>query len=332
MSDIIKIGQFDVDAINIGSANVDAVYVGDVKVYPKTNYFTIRSLADNNTITLSNNAGTSIPTTYFSYSTDNGSNWTSFSISRGSTATIATINNGDRLMLKGSNTTLGTAYNYGHYFRATGIFEVEGNIMSLLRNNDTDTEFVGGTNNFAQLFSGCTNLVNAENLIIPASAMTAGALNGTFRGCTSLEKAPELPATVMADSCYSSMFEGCTSLYQPPSVLSATSFATNCYQRMFCMNRTSKVTSAMKYTPKMYGNVSNLSLSFAQQMLCGNGGIETVECYITVEGGRFDQTGWMNYVNATGTFKKLSTQEFSNGVGGIPVGWTVVNDDTTQPT
>ena len=274
-----------------------------------------------------NNAGTAIPTTYFSYSTDDGQSWTDFSISRGSTATIATINLGDKLMLKGNNTTLGTAYNYGHYFRATGDFEVEGNLMSLLRNNDTDTEFVGGNNNFSQLFSGCTNLISAENLIIPASAMTANAFNGTFRGCTSLEKAPELPATVMADSCYSSMFEGCTSLYQPPSVLSATSFATNCYQRMFCMNRTSKVTAAMTYTPKMYGNVSTSSLSFAQQMHTGNGGLETVECYITVAEGQsqFDQTGWLNYVNATGTFKKLSTQTFSNGVGGIPVGWTIEN-------
>lgn len=332
MADSIKIGSINISAFKVGSDDCK-IYLGDTLLYPKTNYFTIRSLADNNTITLRNNAGTLIQETTFYYSIDRGATWTYFKVTRGTTKTIATLNNGDRLMLKGINGTLGTAYNAGHYFRATGIFEVEGNIMSLLRNNDTDTEFVGGTNNFSQLFSGCTNLVNAENLMIPASAMTAGAFNGTFRGCTSLTKAPELPATVMADSCYSSMFEGCTSLYQPPSVLSATSFATNCYQRMFCMNRTSKVTSAMKYTPKMYGNVSNSSLSFAQQMLCGNGGLETVECYITVEGGQslFDQTGWMNYVNTTGTFKKLSTQTFSNGVGGIPVGWTVVNDDTTQP-
>lgn len=328
MADSIKIGSINISAFKVGSDDCK-IYLGDTLLYPKTNYFTIRSLADNNTITLRNNAGSLIQETTFYYSIDGGATWTYFKVARGTTKTIATLNTGESLLLKGINGTLGTAYNAGHYFRATGIFEVEGNIMSLLRNNDTDTEFRGGSYNFAQLFSGCTNLVNAENLIIPASAMTVGAFNGTFRGCTSLTKAPELPATVMADSCYSSMFEGCTSLYQPPSVLSATSFATNCYQRMFCMNRTSKVTSAMKYTPKMYGNVSNSSLSFAQQMLCGNGSLETVECYMTKTSGDFSQTNWMQYTNSTGTFKKLSTQTFVSGVNGIPDGWTVVNDDST---
>lgn len=318
----IKIGNTDISAFKVGSADCK-VYLGDVLLYPKTNYFTIRSLADNNTITLRNNAGTLIQETTFYYSIDGGATWTSFGVARGTTKTIATLNTGESLLLKGINGTLGTAYNAGHYFRATGNFEVEGNIMSLLRNNDTDTEFIGGSYNFAQLFSGCTNLVNAENLIIPASAMTSNAFNGTFRGCTSLTKAPELPAKVMANSCYSSMFEGCTSLSKPPSVLNVNGVEGSCFQRMFCMSRTSMVTSAMKYTPKMYGSYN--TATFAQQMFCGNGSLETVECYMTKTSGDFSQTNWMQYTNSTGTFKKLSTQTFVSGVNGIPDGWTVLN-------
>lgn len=326
MADTIKIGNTDISAFKVGSADC-TIYLGDTLLYPKTNYFTIRSLTDNNTITLTNNTtGSTAPThCSFLYSTDGGANWSNLTTSTRTTYTLGSINSGGTLIMKAvtTNQSLGINYNYGHYFRASGDFEVEGNLMSLLTGNETDTEFIGGSYNFAQLFSGCTNLVNAENLIIPASAMTSNAFNGTFRGCTSLTKAPELPAKVMANACYSSMFEGCTSLSKPPSVLNVNGVEGSCFQRMFCMSRNSMVTSAMKYTPKMYGSYN--TATFAQQMFCGNGSLETVECYMTKTSGDFSQTNWMQYTNSTGTFKKLSTQTFVSGVNGIPDGWTVLN-------
>ena len=300
--------------------STDCGYIG-------TNYFTIKSLVASNTITLKNaTTGTTVGTTSFAYSTDSGSTWTSFTIPTGQTYTITTLGEGETVMLKGSNPTLGIGYNRGHNFRGTGNYEIQGNIMSLLTNNDTDTEFPASTtNNFAMLFSGDTHLVNAENLVVPASAMTLNAFNSTFRSCTNLQKAPELPATVLAKECYSSMFESCINLSQPPSVLSATSIsATDAYSRMFCMSRSSKITTpAMTYSPKMYGNYT--VAPYNQQMFCGNGNIELVECYWTYDGTISGLTNWMNYTNATGTFKKLSTQEFGSGVSGIPTGWTVVN-------
>lgn len=322
MGNTIKISSFDVDAIKVGSASVKAVYVGDYKVWPN-NYFTIKSLVNNNTITLKN--ASTVGITNFDYSTDNGVNWASFTLSNGSTKTIATINSGETIMMKATsmNMRLGNNYNAGHNFRATGDYEVKGNIMSLLTGNATDTEFSGGSYNFAMLFSGDTHLISAENLIIPASAITSNAFNGTFRACTNLTKAPELPATTLANACYSSMFEGCISLSKPPSILTATAFETNCYQRMFCMSRTSNVSSQMKYTPKMYGNYN--TVAFAPQMFCGNGSLELVECYITKTEGDFSQTNWMQYTNSTGTFKKLSNQTFVSGANGIPSGWTIEN-------
>lgn len=293
--------------------------------YTSGDYFTIKSLANNNSITLKNNLSASTATNFYS-STDSGFTWTSFTIAKGATANVATINSGDTVIIRGINTTLGNEYNYGHFFRATGNYEVYGNVMSLITNSKTNMDFsTGATFCFAQLFSGSTNLVNAENLIINPTSMLVGAFNGMFRGCTALVKAPELPCPYTNNQCYSSMFEGCTALSQPPSTLSATSFTNNCYQRMFCMNRDGKSSAAMTYTPKMYGTITS-SVAFAPQMFCGNGSLETVECYWTYTNS-ISQSNMMNYTNSTGTFKKRSTQSFASGVNGIPTGWTVVDDD-----
>lgn len=299
--------------------STDCGYVG-------SNYFTIKSLVASNTITLKNaTTGSTVGTTSFAYSTNSGSTWTNFTIPTGQTYTIATIGENETVMLKGNNNTLGNSYNRGHFFRGSGDYEIQGNIMSLLTGNDTDTEFPTGSSfSFAMLFSGDTHLVSAENLVIPASAMTRSAFNSVFRSCTNLTKAPELPATVLAKECYSSMFESCISLSQPPSVLSADTIGVNdAYSRMFCMSRTSMVSCQMTYSPKMYGNYT--VAPYNQQMFAGNGNLTDVECYWTYNGTINGLTNWMQYTNSTGTFKKLSAQEFGSGVNGIPDGWTVIN-------
>lgn len=308
-------------------------------VPPLPSYFTITSLAANNAITLKNNSRLSSAST-FSYSTDNGTTWSTFSLSSGQTQTIATLASGDTLMMYGTNTTLGTAYNYGHYFRGSADYEVSGELSSLVNGSDvTDTYIASGasrTNTFAQLFSGDTHLVSAENLKISSTALPQNCCNGLFRGCTSLVKAPTtLPATVLGGECYSSMFEGCIALAYPPAELYFTSVNHNSYNRMFCMNRNSKVTAAMTYTPKMFGNWGSVAPATSNmQMFCGNGNLTNIYCYWTNTSGTFGNiANWVNYTADSGvTFYKRSTQSFASGVNGIKTGWTVVNDDTTQPT
>lgn len=308
-------------------------------VPPVGNYFKITSLAANNTITLRNNSRLSSAST-FSYSTDGGTTWSSFSLTSGQTQTIATLASGDTLMMYGVNTTLGTAYNYGHYFRGSADYEVSGELSSLVNGSDvTDTYIASGTsraNTFAQLFSGDTHLVSAENLKISSTALPQNCCNGLFRGCTSLVKAPTtLPSTILGSECYSSMFESCTSLAYPPTELNFTSVQQNSYNRMFCMSRTSKITAAMTYTPKMFGNWGSIAPATSNmQMFCGNGSLETIYCYWTNTSGTFGNiANWVNYTDDTNvTFYKRSTQSFASGVNGIKTGWTVVNDDTTQPT
>ena len=319
------------------SSDVIEYYSPDCGYVPTKQYFTITSLAANNTITLRNNRRTSSASS-FSYSTDNGTTWSSFSLSSGQTQTIATLASGDTLMMYGTNGTLASAYNYGHYFRGTQDYEISGEISSLVNGNATDTEIGSGATRsftFAQLFSGDTHLVSAENLKISSTALPESCFNGTFRSCTRLVKAPELPSTILGREAYSSMFEGCIGLAYPPSQLYFTSIQSDSFNRMFCMSRSSKITTpAMTYTPKMFGNWGSVNPATSNmQMFCGNGNLTNIYCYWTNTSGTFGNiANWVNYTADSGvTFYKRSTQSFASGVNGIKTGWTVVNDDTTIP-
>lgn len=114
-----------------------------------------------------------------------------------------------------------------------------------------------------------------------------------FEGCTSLTTAPALPAETLADSCYTYMFNGCTSLTTAP-VLPATTLAYRCYAYMF--NGCSSLNWIKVGTTNW--NESNC-------------------------------TNWVKNVAPTGTFHKLSTLTNIpiDNVSGVPIGWTVVNDD-----
>lgn len=320
------------------SSDVIEYYSPDCGYVPTKQYFTITSLAANNTITLRNNRRTSSASS-FRYSTDNGTTWSSFSLSSGQTQTIATLASGDTILMYGTNTTLGSNYNAGHYFRGSADYEVSGEISSLVNGNATDTEIGSAATRsftFAQLFSGDTHLVSAENLKISSTALPQSCFNGTFRSCTRLVKAPELPSTILGKEAYSSMFEGCIGLAYPPSQLYFTSVQSDSFNRMFCMSRSSKITTpAMTYTPKMFGNWGSVNPATSNmQMFCGNGNLTNIYCYWTNNSGTFGNIAdWVNYTADSGvTFTKRSTQSFASGVNGIKTGWTVVNDDTTQPT
>ena len=175
------------------------------------------------------------------YSLDNGTTWNT--LANGTdTPTVAA---GNRIMWKASLRPRGIAedtdYGLGiGFFSSSGKFSAEGNIMSLLCNdNFADfTSLYGYDYTFNMLFFNCTGLTSAENLILPATTLVEGCFMGMFQNCTSLTTAPSLPATTLASYCYSSMFQGCTSLTTTPSTLPATTLANYCYSSMFrgCIN------------------------------------------------------------------------------------------------
>lgn len=173
-------------------------------------YFTITSLSDNNDIYWLN-AGPSVSgyARGIYISTDNGQTWTN-KLSQRSRVSIATLNTGDKLLIRGTQTNYYTSYR--NYFDSEGAVELSGNIMSLLYGDN----FAGQTeltanNTFRGIFGGLM-VVNAENLVLPATTLTSGCYRAMFSACASLMTAPTLTAPTLVSQCYSEMFQNCTSL------------------------------------------------------------------------------------------------------------------------
>lgn len=250
-------------------------------------YLTIESLDDDNAIGWKLNDNTAVAKN-ISYSTDGGQTWATTRATAEGTV-IATLNSGDKLLLKGNETTYYGGVNKHSYFTSTGQFNLYGNIMSLLYSDDfenadtlTAEDYI-----FYHLFSN-TKVVSAENLVLPATTLTMGCYSGIFTGCTSLNAAPELPATTLADFCYSAMFFGCTSLTTAPTLPAAT-LASGCYGAMF-----SGCTS-LNYIKMLATDIS--------------------------AGGT---PWWVSGVSATGTFvKNAAMTALPTGDSGIPTGWEV---------
>ena len=194
----------------------------------ETEYLTIVSLENNNTISWNNNWPAAERT--ISISTDNGQTWVQKTSDMGGT-TLATLNNGNKLLIKGTNSSYayweGDDYAYNH-FSSTGDFNVEGNIMSVFYgDNFIEQTTLPNEGLLYGLFKGCEGLVSAENLKLPATTLRPYCYDEMFAFCPSLTTAPELPATTLANSCYQSMFYDCTSLNYIKCLATDIS-ATNC--------------------------------------------------------------------------------------------------------
>lgn len=267
----------------------------EVHYNPRTwadEYFTIESLEDNNTIYLQ--ASDTAITKTISASTDNGATWTEYTLSTdGNGTTLATLNKGGKLLVKGENSTYSISDSVYGQFKTTGRFDAKGNIMSLV-NGDlfANADELTATYTFNHLFYQCTGLVSVENLILPATTLADLCYEYMFAGCTSLAIAPELPATTLAQFCYGVMFSGCTSLTTAPE-LPATKLGHLSYYNMFrdCTN--------LNYIKCL---ATNIPLS------------------------NYSTNGWVSGVASSGVFiKAASMSSWTAGVNGIPNGWTVQN-------
>ena len=175
-----------------------------------------------------------------------------------------------------------------------------------------------------------TKIVSAKNLVLPATSLAKSSYNGLFRGCSNLVDSPRLlPATTLYQDTYSSMFEGCTSLVEGPEIMATTianTGSTSCMQRMFCMNRNSKVTAAMTKSPVLRIVNPTTAGNTYQQLFCGNGNL--TEVTILAEGTNLSFTNWLQYASSSGVIKKLSaTTLANNSVNGKPSGWTTEDID-----
>ena len=173
-----------------------------------------------------------------SYSTNSGITWTTLS----NNANTPTIASGNSIMFKGSCVPQSSG-GIGK-FTSTGKFDVKGNIMSLVYGDNFvgQTSLEGKDYAFMDLFSGNANIINAKNMILPATTLAAQCYRSMFNNCSGLKTAPELPATTLADYCYRQMFERCINLTSNDlPELPATTLAYACY---YCMFRGCNITSA----------------------------------------------------------------------------------------
>ena len=315
--------------VMLGTTEAVAMYIGSTLLWPigggqhdySQDYFTIESLADNNVIKIGKNKSPSDIS--LSYSTDNGSTWTDLTISVA--RDLATINTGDKIMFKGINDGISTAWDAYYRFNASKNFKAYGNIMSILWGDSftSNSEFKSGTSfNLCGLFFGTTTLTDASNLILPALTCTSSCYNGAFRGCTNLTAAPKLPATQSAASCYSSMFEGDINLEEAPEINLVNMSQESCL-RMFLMNRNSKITTP-KMTKSPILRCANTATDCYKEMFKGNGNLTEITCLKTDTTGAC--TNWVQNISTTGTFYKASQKnDWPNNVSGIPSGWTVLD-------
>jgi hypothetical protein len=149
------------------------------------------------------------------------------------TAITATIPANGKLYLKATVNNWASAPTYVNVITATGNHNVGGNIMSLLYNDNFENQTTLSSDYiFASLFKNNNKLVNAQKLVLPATALREYCYSNMFNGCTRLTTAPTLPATTLTNYCYMSMFYGCSALTTAPE-LPATTLALNCYSQMF---------------------------------------------------------------------------------------------------
>lgn len=179
--------------------------------------------------------------TSISYSTDNGETWITTNNTNNKTENLVidvNVNEGDKVLWKGNAIQMSDdGYDYVSNFSSTCEFDVRGNIMSLLYDdnfdNQTTIETIGCFYNlFGDFTEKSPKIVNASMLILPATTLAENCYYGMFEGCTSLINAPKLPATTLAKNCYSGMFRRCTSLVTAPE-LHATTLAELCCYEMF---------------------------------------------------------------------------------------------------
>ena len=307
-----------------------------------SSYFTITSLSNNNNIYWLN-AGPSVAgyARGIYISTDNGQTWTN-KLSQRNRISIATLNTGDKLLIRGTQTNYYASYR--NYFDSDGEVELSGNIMSLLYGDDfADKTELTAINTFRGIFGGL-KVVNAENLVLPATTLTTGCYMEMFsacaslitaprltapilepqcyyemfNGCTSLTTAPTLPATTLASDCYGYMFYGCTNLVNAPE-LPATTLASYCYQYMF------QGCTSLTTAPELPATTLANSCYYEMFYKCTK--LNYIKCIATDISASDCLINWVYNVASTGTFvKAASMTSWTTGSSGIPTGWTVVTE------
>lgn len=300
--------------------------------------------------------------TYLSYIewSKDGRTWThTDNISEAVTIQVD-VAQGEKVYWRGDARRWSTNMNTYSNFSSDCRFNVSGNILSLLYDDDFASH--SGTTtlaySFGSLFRNCVNLIDASALILPTGYLGVAALLGLFRDCTSLVHGAPLYAPNIHDSCCYWMYYGCTSMTEMPAIAATSMLKDNgdpCNYGLYytfyncsnmegevklnivgavgqqvldgCFSRCSKITSADLAFNGALGKMA-LRGAFSQ---CTS--LSHVKCLATsfyddgtaANGSLYN---WLNSVSPTGTFIQVSGVTWPRGESGIPTGWVDVEKRT----
>lgn len=283
---------------------------------------------------------------HLEYSVNGGQTW--MTIANGEST--PTITAGSKVIWRGDLAPqLSTATNVGGIgtFSATGNYKAHGNIMSLLfydnyygsqLNSSLRCTFISLFENDShileapilpatvlysrscyKMFYNCSNLVTAPDL--PATTLSDRCYVNMFARCSALTTAPELPATALQNYCYSGMFLGCTSLIYVPELPFTEKLSVQCYESMF------KYCTSLVVAPIL--RAAKLNTYSCSDMFQGCTSLSYIKCLATDISAKSCTSNWLSGVASTGTFVKAAGMEdWPTGESGIPLGWTVVDDNS----
>ena len=189
---------------------------------------TFESLEDDNSFALV--ASDSSYTVTIEYSLDNGTTWSSYTTSTANDNYICTLDKGECVQLRGNNSKYSNYTNNSdpsyetntlhHSFRSTKFFIAYGNIISLVRSTNYDTDLrVSAKAAFIKIFCDCSTLKTSGTKHLMLNTVCDGygsrqQFAYAFYGCNNMEYLPVINGSSVTHCMYKwfHAFEYCTKL------------------------------------------------------------------------------------------------------------------------
>ena len=155
------------------------------------------------------------------YYSTNGMSWSKVNTTTGGRSTFITLNNGEKVYLRGTNASgiNSDKYTSSKYikFTVSNNATLSGNLMTLIHPTNPPTT-IPNAYSFAKLFQHVNTsgqyckITDASRLKMPATTLLASCYEGMFYDCNLLVNGPKLVATTLAANCYKWLFRGCSAL------------------------------------------------------------------------------------------------------------------------
>lgn len=211
----IKLGSSNIDSIMFGATEVQSVYKGEALLWEREkthdytkDYLTFTALSAGR-INVYTTPAENLKLRY------NGSSWMALPMSDG-TYSFITVKSGDVVEFKGNGSFVSGTSGTFTTGNSSATYNVSGNVMSLVAPDDF-TETTTLSTSLTRLFYSNTSLVNATNLMLPATELeVTSAYSYMFRDCANLVNGPTIGAIDWSNSEAGSacmyMFRNCSKL------------------------------------------------------------------------------------------------------------------------